>query len=209
MSEIKDNTNMVICKIPYTLIRCKNFKDEVLFVRRFKPPYIGKWNFLGGKIQSGESPLESACRELSEEAGINRSHKNMVFCGLAIWPTSVKAQFLGMYLFRARYGSKSNNFSQMSINGEGLYSWFNVSNVENREEFVPNLDPLLEVFSSSPSKPTALLHQVSDNKVCFQHIHEIPQNFNNIHKKRVGDEFFNLVDIFGCKILNSSTLEAA
>ena len=47
-------------------------KDEkqVLMCYRSKNPYKGKYNLLGGKIDNGESYLESAYRELFEESGI-------------------------------------------------------------------------------------------------------------------------------------------
>ncbi len=31
---------------------------------------MGKWNGFGGKIERGESPIQAAARELTEEAGI-------------------------------------------------------------------------------------------------------------------------------------------
>ena len=45
-------------------------KDEILFCRRRKDPYQGKYNFVGGKVEKGESSLDAAYRELEEETGI-------------------------------------------------------------------------------------------------------------------------------------------
>ncbi|MCL1914468.1 MAG: NUDIX domain-containing protein [Eubacteriaceae bacterium] len=45
-------------------------KDKVLMCKRHKDPYLGLYNLLGGKIEPGESGLDSAKRELWEEAGI-------------------------------------------------------------------------------------------------------------------------------------------
>lgn len=45
-------------------------KDAVLFCRRRKDPYQGKLNFVGGKVEKGESSLDAAYRELEEETGI-------------------------------------------------------------------------------------------------------------------------------------------
>jgi 8-oxo-dGTP pyrophosphatase MutT (NUDIX family) len=45
-------------------------KDAVLFCRRRKDPYQGKYNFVGGKVEKGESSLDAAYRELEEETGI-------------------------------------------------------------------------------------------------------------------------------------------
>lgn len=43
---------------------------KVLMCRRLKEPYKGLSNFVGGKIESGESGMEAAYRELLEETGI-------------------------------------------------------------------------------------------------------------------------------------------
>lgn len=48
-------------------------KDMVLFCRRQKDPYKGLYNFVGGKLEPGETSEEAAYRELQEETGISRS----------------------------------------------------------------------------------------------------------------------------------------
>lgn len=47
-------------------------KTKVLFCKRKKDPFKGTLNFVGGKVESGESPEEAAYRELQEETGISR-----------------------------------------------------------------------------------------------------------------------------------------
>ena len=44
--------------------------QHVLMCLRQKNPYKGKYNFVGGKMNPGESPLDAAYRELQEETGI-------------------------------------------------------------------------------------------------------------------------------------------
>lgn len=46
-------------------------RDKVLMCQRRKDPYKGKLNFVGGKVQKGESSDEAAYRELFEETGIS------------------------------------------------------------------------------------------------------------------------------------------
>lgn len=46
---------------------------HVLMCRRSKEPYKDKYNFVGGKIESGEDSLSAAYRELEEETGITKS----------------------------------------------------------------------------------------------------------------------------------------
>ena len=44
---------------------------RVLMCRRTKPPYSGKFNFVGGKVEDGEREIDAAYRELFEETGIS------------------------------------------------------------------------------------------------------------------------------------------
>lgn len=46
--------------------------DKVLFCKRIKDPYKGKYNLVGGKIEEGEDGFLAAYRELYEETGINK-----------------------------------------------------------------------------------------------------------------------------------------
>ena len=45
-------------------------KDKILFCKRVKDPYLGLYNFVGGKVENGENHLDAAYRELREETGI-------------------------------------------------------------------------------------------------------------------------------------------
>ena len=47
-------------------------KDSVLFCKRKKEPYVGLFNFVGGKVEKGEPLEEAVYRELFEETGIGR-----------------------------------------------------------------------------------------------------------------------------------------
>jgi len=46
--------------------------DRLLMCKRLRDPYKGLSNFVGGKIEAGESGMDSAYRELQEETGISR-----------------------------------------------------------------------------------------------------------------------------------------
>ena len=47
--------------------------NEALFCIRAKEPYKGMYNFVGGKVEVGETNEEAAYRELYEETGISKS----------------------------------------------------------------------------------------------------------------------------------------
>ena len=44
--------------------------DEVLLIRRGRPPRQGDWSLPGGRIEPGERAMDAARRELREETGI-------------------------------------------------------------------------------------------------------------------------------------------
>jgi 8-oxo-dGTP diphosphatase len=44
--------------------------DEVLLVRRGKPPREGEWSLPGGRLEWGETVRDGALRELREETGV-------------------------------------------------------------------------------------------------------------------------------------------
>jgi len=62
-------------QIPYkiaVLVFIKNDGGEQLLLLRAKPPNLGSWSPIGGKLEmaSGESPFECAARETREETGM-------------------------------------------------------------------------------------------------------------------------------------------
>ena len=44
--------------------------DQVLLIRRGRPPKQGEWSLPGGRIEPGERALDAALRELREETGV-------------------------------------------------------------------------------------------------------------------------------------------
>lgn len=48
-------------------------RKQLLFCKRVKDPYKGKYNLVGGKIEKGETSLHAAYRELQEETGITKT----------------------------------------------------------------------------------------------------------------------------------------
>lgn len=67
-----------------TIIILNPTKSRILFCKRMNDPYEGRFNFVGGKIESGESSKDAAYRELYEETGIGKDdvilHYFMDFC---------------------------------------------------------------------------------------------------------------------------------
>lgn len=54
------------------LMKYSKDMDRLLMCKRLKNPYKGLSNLVGGKIESGETGIEAAYRELFEETSISK-----------------------------------------------------------------------------------------------------------------------------------------
>ena len=52
--------------------------SKMLMCKRLKEPYLGLMNFVGGKIEQGESGIDAAYRELYEETAIERKSIDLI-----------------------------------------------------------------------------------------------------------------------------------
>lgn len=90
---------MAMAKYRYTLALLTDGR-QVLMLNRFKPPYPGLWNGIGGKVETGETPAQAAQREIREETAIEDHAYQLSQLGLMDW--YVDGVFRdGIYLFKA------------------------------------------------------------------------------------------------------------
>jgi len=84
---------LIVCSSVYCLRG-----DDVLLLKRRKPPFVGLWVAPGGKANAGESPPEAAHRELQEETGLRA--QRLLFRGV-IAETSPRADFQWLIFYYA------------------------------------------------------------------------------------------------------------
>ena len=65
-------------KIMNVIVVYDRTRQQILMCLRRKDPYKGKLNFVGGKLEAGETSEEAAYRELQEETGIRREQITLV-----------------------------------------------------------------------------------------------------------------------------------
>lgn len=86
------------------LVFLENQSEEQLLLLRAKPPNLGVWSPIGGKLETsiGESPFECAVRETREETGFSVTTKDLhLFAMIAEKAYEGESHWL-MFLFRCR-----------------------------------------------------------------------------------------------------------
>lgn len=86
------------------LVFLENQQGEHLLLLRAKPPNLGAWSPIGGKLETGigESPFECAVRETHEETGLTVTTADLhLFAMIAEKAYEGQSHWL-MFLFRCR-----------------------------------------------------------------------------------------------------------
>ncbi|MBV6682758.1 8-oxo-dGTP diphosphatase [Bacillus sp. JRC01] len=95
--------------------------DEILMLNRDKPPVLGLWNGVGGKIEKGETPSECILREIAEETGLHLTPEQIHYKGTVSWSSDESATG-GMHLFTATIRSNVTYLTPIKTL-EGLLDW--------------------------------------------------------------------------------------
>ena len=74
--------------------------EEVLLIRRGKPPRQGEWSLPGGRIEPGERATEAALRELREETGVEAEIAGLVDVVDGVFPEAGRHYVLIDYAVR-------------------------------------------------------------------------------------------------------------
>ena len=74
--------------------------DEVLLIRRGRPPRQGEWSLPGGRIEAGERAVDAALRELREETGVEAEIVGLVDVVDGVFPEAGRHYVLIDYAAR-------------------------------------------------------------------------------------------------------------
>ncbi|SDX51191.1 8-oxo-dGTP diphosphatase [Paenibacillus sp. CF384] len=93
--------------------------DKLLLLNRDRPPAMGLWNGVGGKLEAGETPLAGVEREVIEETGLHLT--NFRYCGIVTWRVD-HVDIGGMYVFRVSVPEHIKLSTPLRVD-EGLLEW--------------------------------------------------------------------------------------
>ncbi len=109
--------------------------NEILLIKRSKPPYVGFWSMPGGKINYGEHPTAAALREVKEETGLicNKLEPRGVFSEVLRLPSGEEQHFI-IFVFESTVLS-----GEVIASAEGELKWFSASRWEElKGEMIPS-----------------------------------------------------------------------
>lgn len=116
--------------------------QQILLINRFKKPFIGQWNGIGGKIEPGETPLDGIQREIFEETGFESRFYETQDLGRLDW--HIDDEYIApIYLFSAQF---KQNFVQTARSmREGVLYPFSPNWLLNpqNQSLVPDLKAIL------------------------------------------------------------------
>ncbi|MDY0278167.1 MAG: 8-oxo-dGTP diphosphatase [Acholeplasma sp.] len=115
----------------YTLAFIKR-NDEVLMINRNKSPWMGSWNGVGGKFNSGETPLECIKREVYEETDIVVDDSMIIDKGFVTWNNDANDEGLYLYLIHV-----SDDFVYQTPRKtiEGILDWKKISWISSFDNY--------------------------------------------------------------------------
>lgn len=116
--------------IKYTLAFIQK-GNQILMLNREKSPWMGSWNGVGGKIETGEDKFHSVQREILEETGISIPITQITYKGIVTWE-DFDAMGNGLYLFHAIIDDESVQSTLMKTS-EGILDWKSIAWIVNQK----------------------------------------------------------------------------
>jgi len=128
--------------------------DKILMLYRNKAPNQFKWNGVGGKIEAGESPIDSCQREIQEETGLHIEKINIQFRAICTWNKTG-----GMFVFLAKSSS-----DQVISGQEGKLEWKSLDWIKTSGQAVSNIPIFLPYILDLNNKPIEFAFSYNDDE---------------------------------------------
>jgi 8-oxo-dGTP diphosphatase len=151
------NNNYAISKnrymvIPRTLVFIKK-KDKYLLIKKNNKDSFGfnKFNGVGGHIEKGEEPFESALREINEETGLEIDNLELVAIVFIDTNSNPGVQ---VFVFKANYLR-----GEIINSNEGTLFWMSYSNLKNNNEVLRDVPELIRVCRKHKKKSKPVFMQ--------------------------------------------------
>lgn len=122
-------------------------KTHVLMLNRFKAPNMGLWNGVGGRIETGETPLQCVKREAMEETGWEIQPR---FGGIVTWQGVSGPDIEGMYVYTADVNQDEAE-TEVAVRGdEGILAFLPIEWVKhhNNRGVVDNIHYFIHAMLS-------------------------------------------------------------
>ena len=122
---------------PFTLIYLVDTKDnKVLLIKKKRNRLIGKWLGLGGKIEPGESVIESAKREFLAESGL--TILDPAFRGTLHWINEKEVGILYIFVATKYSGTLSKDCD------EGELQWYDIQELDTIKDLADHQEKFLK-----------------------------------------------------------------
>jgi 8-oxo-dGTP diphosphatase len=115
---------------------------RILLINRNAAPLMGRWNGVGGKIEQGETVLQSVLREVYEETGIDLD--TAIDKGVVSWEVD-GIRIGGMHIFVAEL-PENFEFETPKLMDEGILAWKEIDWImdQRNEGIVPHVSYYLK-----------------------------------------------------------------
>ena len=131
---MSDAASTGLMQLPYKIaVLCYLYDDagRVLLLHRAKPPNMGMYSPIGGKLEAGigEGPHHCAAREIQEETGLTIQPQDLHLAGIVSEAAYERETHWLMFLFEVERVVQHDEIALMDFD-EGQLEWVPVDQVE-------------------------------------------------------------------------------
>jgi len=143
--------------VPRTLVFIKN-NDKYLLIHKRRRNSFGfnKFNGVGGHMEKGEEPFESACREIAEETGLKINSLELT---AILFIDTISAPGIQVFVFKAEFLN-----GEIAHSDEGILNWMTYAEIKDNKDVVSDVPELIQICETHNrgSKPQIIKYLYND-----------------------------------------------